>query len=80
MATSDEIKKMTDSEKLDLILANQSILFWRLTAAPGVARFASDVQRFTAIEVALGIKGKKEGTSLVNGYRASEKQKPLKGI
>ena len=57
---------------LKLILANQVRLFWLITQAQGVARYASDVEQFTRVEVMIGEED--EGTALktINGYRIRE--------
>lgn len=73
------MNKLDINEKLDLILLNQSRLYWLITQAPGVANYASDVERFSRIEATVGTVTYGELRSLsqlVSGYTHPEAVTP----
>ena len=60
--------------KEDIILHLLCRLFWLVTQADGVARYASDVKKFTEVQVSLGITTRKEADRLIESYEKGEKK------
>lgn len=56
----------TQSERL--IVAMMDRLFWLITQAPGVARYASDVELFTEVAIAAGVVDPESARKIAKGY------------
>ncbi len=71
---------MIIAEKLDRILEGQARLFWILTNVPGTHRSANNVLFFVQNEFNFGNIKEEIGSSLVNGYRKSNKLSPIETL
>lgn len=69
-----EFAAMPLEQKVDLLLRCQSRLFWIASSAPGVVRWASDVELFSNVDVSLGHMTREQADRLVEGYRKHEEE------
>lgn len=58
---------MTDGERRIITMLDR--LFWLVTQAPGVARYADDVELFTRAAMDAGSVTQADGERLINDYK-----------